>query len=147
VILNLNFVERLYVGYQMRTRFYSYNHDRIKQEFRLDDPWRLRGMKNIIVDPLNVDTSASYVSAATASDGSFLVAYIPPAHRGEVKVDLGVLSKPAFVYWSDPTDGRYISVEASPVTNKGIREFMTPGKNHAGESDWVLLLSTSRIKN
>ena len=110
-------------------------------------PSGLKGMKNIIVDPLNVDTSASYVSAAAASDGSLLVAYIPPAHRGQVKVDLSVLSKPAFAYWFDPTDGRYISVEASPVTNREIREFMPPAKNHAGESDWVLLISSSKIKN
>ena len=108
-------------------------------------PSGLNGMKNIIVDPVNIDTTASYVSAAAAKDGSLLVAYIPPAHKGGVKVDLSVLSRSSFVYWFDPTDGRYIPLESSPVRNTGVREFISPGKNHGGESDWVLLLTTSRI--
>jgi len=110
-------------------------------------PSGLNGMKNIIADPVNIDTASSYVSAAATRDGSLLVAYIPPAHKGVVKVDLTVLSKPGFVYWFDPTDGRYIPVGASPVSNTGIREFTTPGKNHGVESDWVLLVITSRIRD
>jgi hypothetical protein len=108
-------------------------------------PAGLGGMKNIIADPFNIDTAVTYVSAAAARDGSLLVAYIPPAHRGAVKVDLSVLSKPGFVYWFDPTDGRYIPQGTSPVNNNGIIEFTPPGKNHDGESDWVLLLITSEI--
>ena len=57
-------------------------------------PSGLDGMKNIIADPDNIDTSVSYISAAAARDGSVLVAYIPPDHTGEVKVDLSALSKP-----------------------------------------------------
>jgi len=108
-------------------------------------PAGLNGMKNIIVDPANIDTTASYASAAATRDGSLLVLYIPPAHKGGVKVDLSVLSKSGFVYWFDPTDGRYIPMEASPMTNTGIKEFTPPGKNHGGESDWVLLFTTSRV--
>lgn len=108
-------------------------------------PSGLNGMKNIILDPANTDTTASYVSAAAARDGSLLVAYIPPAHKGEVNVDLRVLSQPGFAYWFDPTDGRYMPVEASPVMNKGVREFVPPAKNYAGESDWVLVIRTSKI--
>jgi len=104
-------------------------------------------MKNIIVEPHNIDTSASYVSAAAARDGSFLVAYIPPTHQGAIKVDLSVLSKPGFAYWFDPTDGRYIPVQASPISNDGTREFYTPGKNHTGESDWVILITTKTLSN
>jgi hypothetical protein len=110
-------------------------------------PSGLNGMKNIIADPDNIDTAASYVSGAAARDGSVLVAYIPPDHTGEVKVDLSALSKPSFVYWFDPTDGRYIPEGTSSVKNTGLREFIHPGKNHMGESDWVLLLTTSRIGN
>jgi hypothetical protein len=110
-------------------------------------PSGLDGMKNIIVDPVNIDTSASYVSAAAARDGSFLVAYIPPAHKGAIKVDLSVLSKPGFAYWFDPADGRWHGVEASPLANKGVKEFIPPPKNNAGESDWVLVARTSRIKD
>jgi hypothetical protein len=110
-------------------------------------PAGLNGMKNLIPDPANIDTTASYVSAAAARDGSFLVAYIPPAHNGGVRVDLSALTKPCFLYWFDPTDGRYLSPEASPLSNHGIREFIPPGKNHADESDWVLLLTTRPISN
>jgi hypothetical protein len=108
-------------------------------------PGGLAGMKNIITDPLNIDTTASYVSAAAARDGSLLVAYIPPAHVGGVNVDLSVLSKPGFAYWFDPTDGRYIPFGPSPLTNTGSREFIPPGKNHNGETDWVLMIMTGRI--
>lgn len=104
-------------------------------------------MKNIIVDPVKIDTSASYISAAAARDGFFLIAYIPPTHKGVIKVDLIVLSKPGFAYWFDPTDGRYIPVQASRINNNGIMEFYPPGKNHAGESDWVMLITTKRISN
>lgn len=125
---------------------------RLNQFIKLKEWWKLvpaglNGMKNIIVGPANIDTSASYVSAAAARDGSLLVAYIPPAHKGVVKVDLSVLSNPGYAYWFDPTDGRYIPVDGSPVSNIGIKAFIPPGKNHGGESDRVLLIKTSRIKN
>jgi hypothetical protein len=109
-------------------------------------PSGLNGMRNIVLDPDNMDPTASYVSAAAARDGSFLAAYLPPAHKGGVNVDLRVLSKSGFAYWFDPTDGRYVPVERSPVSNKGTRVFMPPAKNHAGESDWVLVVSTERIQ-
>lgn len=107
-------------------------------------PAGLNGMKNIIMDPANIDTSAAYISAAAARDGSLLVAYIPPVHQGEIRVDLSVLSKPGFAYWFDPTDGRYIPVETSALPNTGISAFVPPGKNHAGENDWVLLIKTKK---
>jgi hypothetical protein len=106
-------------------------------------PAGLNGMKDIISDPGNIDTTASYVSAAAAHDGSFLVAYIPPAHEGVVRVDLSVLSKPGYAYWFDPTDGRYIPLEESRLPNTGPKEFIPPAKNDAGESDWVLLVMTT----
>ena len=109
-------------------------------------PSGLNEMKTIIVNPSNIDTSAAFVSAAAARDGSFLVAYIPPAHKGEVPVDLSVLKKSGFAYWFDPTDERYISVQTSALPNKGVRKFMPPANNEAGESDWVLLITTTKMK-
>ncbi|WP_336518283.1 DUF4038 domain-containing protein [Pollutibacter soli] len=109
-------------------------------------PSGLNGMKNIIDNPNNKDTSVSYISAAAAKEGSLLVAYIPPAFKGEVKVDLTVLIKPGYAYWFDPTDGRYITIEKSAVSNKGAKSFIPPGKNSKGESDWVLVVSTHRIR-
>lgn len=110
-------------------------------------PSGLNGMKTIIADPANIDTTASFVAAAAASDGSFLVAYIPPAHRGEINVDLSVLSDLGFAYWFDPTDGQYIQVETSAVANKGIKKFIPPATNQEGESDWVLLITTGKLKD
>jgi hypothetical protein len=31
-------------------------------------------------------------------------------------------------------------IEGPPIPNTGAREFAPPGKNAAGESDWVLVL-------
>lgn len=98
-------------------------------------PGGLDGMQDIIAAPANIDTTATFVSAAAARDGSFLVAYLPPAHEGKVKVDLTVLSKPGYAYWFDPTDARYVPVESSSISNKRIQEFVTPGKNSVGEGD------------
>ncbi len=108
-------------------------------------PGGLNGMKDIIVDPLNIDTTASYISGAADRDGSLMVAYIPPAHKGGVTVDLSVLSKPARGYWFDPTSGRYIPVGGSQINNTGNRLFLPPGKNLQGETDWVLILTTEKI--
>ena len=108
-------------------------------------PSGLNGMKDVIIDPLNIDTTASYVSAAAARDGSLLVAYIPPAHDGGVTVNLTVLKKAAFAYWFDPTDGSFLPVGESRVTNKGNRTFVPPGKNHQGQTDWVLIFATEKI--
>lgn len=104
-------------------------------------PQGLNGMKNIVIDPVNIDTTASYVSAAAARDGSMMVAYIPPSNKGHIKVDLSVVSKPAFEYWFDPTEGSYITINLSQTADTINREFKIPGKNKAGEHDWVLLIS------
>jgi hypothetical protein len=45
--------------------------------------------------------------------------------------------------WFDPTSGQSTSVEGSPFDNQGGHGFTAPGKNSAGEGDWVLVLETS----
>lgn len=107
-------------------------------------PSGLTGMKTLIVDPRNADTSVSFVSAAAATDGSVLVAYIPPAHRRVINVDLRVLSKPCYAYWFDPTDERYIPVSTTAITNNSVKTFSPPGKNSAGEADWVFIATTDK---
>ena len=44
--------------------------------------------------------------------------------------------------WYDPTDGSFKGIEGSPFRNSGSRQFSTPGKNGAGDGDWVLVLET-----
>lgn len=105
-------------------------------------PSGLNGMKTLVADPLNIDTTASYVSAAATNSGSLLVAYIPPAHRGSVKIDMSAMRNPSYTYWFDPTSAKYLSITDGPFVNKGQREFTPPATNSRGEHDWVLVLTT-----
>ena len=107
-------------------------------------PSGLNEMKTIIADKTNVDTLADYVTAAAAKDGSLLVAYIPPAHKGRITVDMSILRGKAYAKWFDPTDGTYQRVAGSPFDNRGVHEFITPGKNSRGEADWVILISVKK---
>jgi hypothetical protein len=101
-------------------------------------------MKTLIADANNVDTSATYVAAAATKDGSLLVAYIPPAHKGSIPVEMSALSNKANAYWFDPASGIFISAPGSPFKNKGVQSFTPPVKNSAGETDWVLMLSVKK---
>ncbi len=107
-------------------------------------PSGLNGMQTLIVDDNNIDTSAAYVPAAAAKDGSLLVAYIPPAHKGNIIVNMSVLSSKVFAYWFDPANGKYTAVTNSPFNNTGVQSFIPPGKNSTGETDWVLVLSVKK---
>lgn len=109
-------------------------------------PSGLNGMKPLILDKANIDTAADYVAAAATKDGTLLVAYIPPAHTGSITVDMSVFNSSVYANWFDPADGRYIAVSGSPLTAKTIYKFAPPGKNSAGENDWVLVLSTKQVK-
>lgn len=84
---------------------------------------------------------ADHVAAALADDGSLALAYLPKG--GTIQVAMDRLHGPVDASWFDPTNGQYRSVEGSPFGNKGKRGFASPGKNNAGDSDWVLLLQTS----
>ncbi len=104
-------------------------------------PSGLNGMKTLITDAGNTDTSTAYVSASAAKDGSLLVAYIPPAHSGSITVDMSVLKVKVTAQWFDPTNAKYFAVKDAPTENKGTHTFIPPGKNSTGEDDWVLVLS------
>jgi hypothetical protein len=52
------------------------------------------------------------------------------------------LKSPAKAEWFDPTNGSYIVVPGGAIANAGTHQFTPPGKNHGGDSDWVLLLKT-----
>jgi Putative collagen-binding domain of a collagenase len=47
---------------------------------------------------------------------------------------------PVAGHWYDPTNGRYSEVSGSTLKNAGARQFTPPGKNSAGDGDWVLVL-------
>jgi hypothetical protein len=81
-----------------------------------------------------------YATAETATDGSLIVAYAPNART--FSVDLSKLNGPATAEWFDPTTG---ASGAAPqhVNNAGEQSFATPGRNAAGDDDWVLVISTA----
>lgn len=81
--------------------------------------------------------------AAVADDGSLAVAYLP---RGrEATIDLKQLNGPNVVArWYDPAGGTYTDVAGAPFPATAPRAFRPPGKNSAGDSDWVLVLESAR---
>jgi Putative collagen-binding domain of a collagenase/Protein of unknown function (DUF4038) len=83
----------------------------------------------------------AYATATGTSDGSLVMAYIPPART--VTIDMSRLAGPTTVPWYDPTSGSYAEVVGSPFTNVGKKEYTTPERNNDGDSDWVLLLDAS----
>ena len=92
----------------------------------------------------NVDTRVSesdYATAAKTSDGSAIIVYVPTVRT--ITIDMTCLGGAAKAQWFDPSDGSYRDISGGPFNNTGSKEFTPPGKNHAGDGDWVLLLQTA----
>ncbi len=83
-------------------------------------------------------TTNSYVTAAATEDGSLAIAYIPSSRA--VTVDMSKLRGPVQAQWYDPVTGLYHRISGAPFANTGERKFVTPGRNAAGDEDWVLVL-------
>jgi hypothetical protein len=91
----------------------------------------------------DVDTRVSesdYSTAARTPDGSIVVVYMPTART--ITVNMASLRGAAKARWFDPANGSYQDAADGPVPNSGSHEFSPPGKNHAGDGDWVLLLQS-----
>lgn len=84
---------------------------------------------------------ADYATAALAGDGSCAVVYLPTPRK--FTLELEKLKGPVIPRWFDPTTGEIKAIAGSPFSNAGSHEFAPPGNNAAGESDWVLLLTTA----
>jgi hypothetical protein len=96
----------------------------------------------------NVDTRVSesdYATAAKTPDGSTVIVYVPTVRA--FTINMASLGGSAKARWFDPTDGTYKDVDGGPISNTGPHEFTPPGKNHAGDGDWVLLLETSGARH
>ena len=103
-------------------------------------PSGLNGMMNLIPSGGSLPSSEDYVSAVATPDKKLLIAYIPPAHRGSITVDMTAMNGNVNARWYDPTNGKYSAISGSPFNNKGTHEFTPPGTNSTGEADWVLVL-------
>jgi uncharacterized protein DUF4038/collagenase-like protein with putative collagen-binding domain len=71
---------------------------------------------------------SDYALAAVTADRTLAIAYTPAERT--LEVDHTTLPPGATARWFDPTDGSYRPASAP---------FTTPGKNAAGDSDWVLI--------
>jgi hypothetical protein len=83
-------------------------------------------------------TTEDYCTAAWITDGSWALAYCPQSAR--LTVDLTKMSGAVTALWYDPSNGTYTAISGSPFPNSGSADFTTPGKNHDGDPDWVLVL-------
>jgi len=83
-------------------------------------------------------SESDYSTASATPDGSLAVVYMPTART--ITVNMGAFRASTRARWFDPTIGDYHEVPGSPFAKGGSHEFTPPGKNHAGDSDWVLLL-------
>ena len=81
-----------------------------------------------------------YVTAALTPDGALGIAYLPQG--GTITVALSRLRNGITAQWFDPCANTFQSIDGSPFPNAGTRQFTAPGKNSAGDPDWVLLLET-----
>jgi hypothetical protein len=87
----------------------------------------------------NLVTGAT--AAARSTDGKCTLAYT--VNGKAMTIDLSSWNGPATVRWFDPTSGELRLGEASPSSTQGKREFTPPGKNAAGDLDWVLVVEAS----
>lgn len=86
-------------------------------------------------------SKGDFCTAAATPGGRYVVAYMPTVRT--ITVNMAALSGPAIARWFDPTDGAYTQAASGRIANKGEHSFTPPGKNHAGDGDWVLLLEAS----
>jgi hypothetical protein len=80
----------------------------------------------------------NYVTAAVTPDGTLGMAYLPQG--GTIIVAMSKLQNGITARWFDPTNNTFRAIAGSPFPNRGTRRFTSPGKNGAGDLDWVLVL-------
>ena len=83
----------------------------------------------------------NYVTAALTPDGTLGMAYLPKG--GTISVAMSKLQNGITARWFDPTDNTFKAMAGSPFSNRGTRRFTAPGKNSAGDPDWVLVLEAA----
>jgi hypothetical protein len=85
---------------------------------------------------------SDYVTAARTPNGRLAIAYLPTGHP--IVVDMSAMAGGRVrAQWYDPTSGTYATIPGSPFASNGRRPFAVPGKNQAGDHDWVLVLTTA----
>jgi hypothetical protein len=80
----------------------------------------------------------NYVTAALTPDGSLGMAYLPQG--GTITVAMIRFQNTVSARWFDPSANTFTNIAGSPFSNTGTHNFASPGKNSAGNLDWVLVL-------
>ena len=83
-------------------------------------------------------SQSDYSTAAATPDGSLVVLYMPTART--ITINMAALKGAARARWFDPSNGTDKDVPGGPFAKSGSHTFTPPGKNHDGDSDWVLVL-------
>jgi hypothetical protein len=84
----------------------------------------------------------NYVAAARTPDGRLAIAYLPTGRP--IEIDMTRMAGPRVrARWYDPTSGRYTTVPGSPLVRSDRHRFTVPGRNRAGNEDWVLVLTST----
>lgn len=106
--------------------------------------------QTLVPDFTHTTVTAGYGSGATtvttsrASDGSFVISYLPTVSG--ITVNMSKLTgKSVAARWYDPSDDVYSTVSGSPFTNTGTHVFTPTGNNSSGGSDWLLLLQSTSV--
>lgn len=77
-----------------------------------------------------------HVAVSLSQKGDLLVAYFPPSREPDLSVTLGANYRDATnIRWIDPTNG------ATQTATLSGREVKPPGRNAAGETDWLWIAS------
>ena len=101
-------------------------------------PSGLGGMKTIVTAGGSQPVLPDYVAAAASPDGTLLVAYVPPDHSGPITIDMTVMSGRTQARWFNPATATYTVIDT--FANADTQNFVPPGNNGTGFTDWVLLL-------
>ncbi len=83
-------------------------------------------------------TTATYCTTSWITSGSLSMTYCPNA--ATLTVNMAKFSNQVTAEWYDPSNGTYTAISGSPFPNSGTQRFTTPGNNHDGNPDWVLVL-------
>ncbi len=84
-------------------------------------------------------TTATYCTTSWITSGSLALTYCP--NTSTLTVNLSNFSGPVTAQWYDPSNGATTTISGSPFPNSGLQDFTTPGNNHDGDPDWVLLMT------
>ena len=106
--------------------------------------WKLVPDVNHTLLKTGYGSGATMSVAGLASDRSFAMLYLVTSTT--VSIDMSQLAGPRVTAtWRDPTNGAQSAATGSPFTaSSGARSIAPPGTNSTGNTDWVLILTSTQ---